>query len=349
VVLQLSAVNVFVSNPRFLYQVLCIDRTDGKILWRTTCIKKQSRAKLGINSYATPTPVTDGEYVYASFGQAGTFCLDLEGNISWQNTEPVPEIKYGASSSPILWQDILIVTNDTDTKLFTTAFDKTEGHKLWEKVRKSHESEESDGYSSPIIFESPTGPQLIHHGFAFAAGYAPQTGRELWSLTLPKEKVYPSPVTWNDMVILTSGGSPPGYMIAIHNKSHKNKFIPEKLWESNRMIPKISSLIVYNDIIYTVTNRGIATARDITNGQVIWKTRLFPSEYYASITAADGLLFFSSITGETIVVTAEKEPKTISLNSLPEPIISSMAISKGEIFIRGEKHLYCISKKRNDP
>jgi len=163
-----------------------------------------------------------------------------------------------------------------------------------------------------------------------------------------EEKVYPSPVVWNDLVVLTSGGSPPGYMIALRNKNHKNKLIPEQLWEKNRMIPRISSPIVYNDLIYTVTDGGIATARDIKTGQVIWKNRLFPSDYYASITAADGLLFFSSTTGETIVTTAEKEPKTISLNSLPEPIISSMAISKGEIFIRGEKHLYCISTEKND-
>jgi len=349
VVLHALSVNVFVSKPSFLYQVICISKADGEIIWQTTCLKKESRAIHDRSSHATPTPVTDGEHLYASFGSMGTFCLDLQGNICWQNTDPTPKVKYGASSSPILWQDILIVTHDTDTRLFTTAFDKIQGHKLWEKVRDRHETEESEGYGTPVIFESSMGPQLVYHGFAFAIGYAPRSGRELWSLSLPKEKVYPSPVTWNDMVILTSGGSPPGYMIAIRHNNHNEKFDPEKLWESNRMIPRISSPVVYNDLVYAVTDRGIATARDIRNGQVIWKARLpSSSDYYASVTAADGLLFFSSLTGDIIVMTAEDEPKIISSNSLPEPIFSSMAVSKGEIFIRGEKHLYCISTEKND-
>jgi len=348
VVLQVLSVNVFASKPSFLYQVICLSRADGKIIWQTTCTKRESRAIHKRSSHATPTPVTDGERVYVSFGHAGTFCLDLEGNISWQNTDPTPKVRYGASSSPILWQNILIVTHDTDTRLFTTAFDKIQGHKLWEKVRDRHETEESEGYGTPVIFESAMGPQLIHHGFAAVNGYVPRTGQHLWSLSLPPRKVYPSPVIWNDMVILTAGRSSPKYMIAIRQKKDKETFEPEKVWESNRRIPRISSPVVYNDLVYSVTAGGIVTARDIRNGQVIWKTRLpFSSDYYASITAVDGLLFFSSITGDTIVMTADEEPTIISSNSLPEPIFSSMAVSKGEIFIRGEKYLYCISKKNH--
>lgn len=351
VLVQFLSNHVLMPRAAILRQVVCLDRKSGEFLWKATCDVGSLGLVHTANSPATPTPTTDGEHVYAHFGVAGTYCLDLKGNIVWKHTEPLPEIHWGAASSPILWEHVLLVTHDADTQSLTFALDKNTGTKLWEAKRgrpkgssRSGDNYGSlDGYSTPRIVESAGGPQLVHYGNRRATGYDPRTGEELWVLPQPSTQIVACPMVWKDLVILTCGGDiPPFHMTALRLDQEGRGRMPETIWEVTKRLPQVSSPVVYGEHIYAVTDGGIATCREAGSGGLVWKKRL-PGRYSASVAAADGKVFFCNEDGVTTVVAADAEVKVLSSNPIEELVMASMAISQSEIYIRGQRHLFCIA------
>ncbi len=332
---------VFPPNTVLWRQVLCIDQNAGTLLWKTRCARGGLNSLYAGNSLATPTPVSDGSYVYAHFGDAGTYCLDFAGRVVWWHREPVTPPPYGFSSSPVLWHDLLILTYDLTATSFTLALDKHTGQVRWRACRTEliHPSEKEllEGYSTPMVLEHASGPQLVNHAGYYLAGYDLPSGKELWHFQCPNDAVVVTPVSWQNVVIV--GGSRCFQAIQVE---HANEGLTTTaLWRARRNFPDVPSPVAYGDHVYAITNKGIATCLEASTGIVCWSQRL-RGVYDASVIAADGKLFFSNTEGETTVAAAAPEFQLVSHNTVGEAVRASLAISSGRIFIRGDRHLFCI-------
>jgi hypothetical protein len=240
-------------------QVLCLDQDNGTIQWKTRCARGGTRTLYSGNSLATPTPVTDGQRIYAHFGDAGTYCLDYAGRIVWSHTAPVEPPPYGFSSSPVLWNDLLVVTYDLTATSFTLALDKLTGDVRW-KADRTHliHPEEGgllEGYSTPIVVELAGRPQLINHAGYYLSGHDLRTGKELWHFHCPDDAIVVTPVSWKDLIIV--GGARSFQAIQLKAENEAVSAIPA--WRARRNYPDVSSPVVYSGHVYAVTSKGIAT------------------------------------------------------------------------------------------
>ncbi|MCB9857783.1 MAG: PQQ-binding-like beta-propeller repeat protein [Phycisphaerales bacterium] len=333
-----------------LRYIVCIDRQTGTIRWQTECAAGPLLGSTALTSAATPTPTTDGRHIYAHFGVAGVYCLDFNGAVVWANHDPTPEILYKAGSSPVLWNDLLIVTHDTDKRNYTTALDKHTGAARWTSERTAPTEgrrERMDAYSTPIVVHVGDSDQLIHDGYRRITGYDPATGRELWTLPTDAEQIVTSPVADGDIVIFAGECNHPIHMTAIRLTSSNGATTATTIWQTKRQVPVVSSPAFNEGRVYAVSKSGIATCRETTAGDMIWRHRL-PGTYYASITIAGGKLYLPNLDGVTTVMAIGDEPRVLATNTLDEPIYASPAVCDGELFIRGTGHLYCIAKTPSD-
>jgi outer membrane protein assembly factor BamB len=355
--LLLAAVTLksFVPEPAFRRGVVALDRVTGGILWHTVCATDRAPVDLHWrNTAATSTPVTDGRHVFADFAGAGTCALDYSGRIVWRRAEPKPPMHWGPASSPVLWEDLLILSRDTDERGYTLALDTATGNTRWKAKRRNMELqrfETQDGYGTPVIANRPSGPQLVHYSSRQVNAYDPATGETLWSVNSSMgefrdmrfaEQIVPSPVAAGDFIVIAGSCYQPKHISALRLNENNGGAEPELAWESNRSIPGCSSPVVAGGLVFAVTNGGIASCRDLVSGDLLARTRLPPGDYYPSITAGDGKLYITSLQGETTVLEASSGMRELSLNRLDEEVYASLAISRGEIFIRGVKSLYCI-------
>ncbi|RMH17660.1 MAG: hypothetical protein D6696_15120 [Acidobacteria bacterium] len=331
-----------------IYRVLALDRAGGETAWDVTC-RVVPEPKLDFrNTAATPTPATDGERVYAYFGNGGVCGLDFDGRLLWHSPGPTTVMDHGAGSSLVLWRDRLIVTHDSYHEWLTYALDAASGEKVWEvRRRRPPDPPGDDAYGTPIVVPTAGGDQLVHSSTASVTGYDPATGAELWSRPQLGAQVVASPVGWRDLVIVTTGRERRygrAEMSALRLTADGDAAAGDAVWRADKMLPDVSSPVVYGDHVYAVTNGGVVTCRSAATGELAWRTRLPSSTYYAAATAGDGKIYFSNMDGQTVVLAADPAaPRILAINDLEEPISASPAISRRQLFIRTHRHLYCIA------
>lgn len=327
-------------------KVLAFNRLTGETLWERLCVEDKAIAVHPANSLATPTPVTDGQHVYANFGSFGNYCFTLAGEAVWQSREQLAPLRWGFSSSPVLYGNLYLTPYDTDTTAYIFAFDKFTGEKRWQHSYLNSNPRHGSAYSSPIVWSNDSDPQIIHHSAYEMRSYSPETGELIWERAFKERRSYTSPIMVGNALIVNRGGNQPPHIMErffLENNGDYWKISSE--WQEKKMIASISSPLVYQNRIYSVTTNGIATARSLADGKLIWKKRLSTGEYYASITAAGNRLYFANLDGAVTVMNATDQAEIIAVNNLDEPLAASPAISQGDIFFRGEEHLYCIGEK----
>jgi outer membrane protein assembly factor BamB len=358
------AAKALIPERVFHRGIVAVDRETGRLLWHVPCVTAglTTGTLHAKNSPATPTPVSDGQYVYANFGDAGTCALDFSGRVVWMNTDRPASMHWGPASSPILWQGLIILTNDTDTRQSTVALDKSTGEVRWTAERTPTDSTSGsstrlagmDGYSTPIIVNAGGREQLVHYSSLYVAAYEPSTGDEIWSVSPRDEgfhdmlfatQIVPSPVAAMDMIVFGGSCTAPGHISALRVGAKPGANEPALAWQDTKSVPGCSSPVVYGEHVYAVTNNGIVSGRNLRTGELVSRLRLSPGFYSAAIVAADGKLFFTSEEGETTVVEADPGLHRLSVNTLGEGTNGSLAISRGEIFIRGTEHLFSISSR----
>jgi outer membrane protein assembly factor BamB len=347
-------------KPAIVQQVVCIDLNSGAILWERNCcacdINTKSQFIVQFNSLATPTPATDGQYIYAHFGGAGIYCLDMQGQFIWSYPDPVPmSSDSGAASSLVLWRDLIIGTYDVNRSSLTVALNKHEGNVCW-KSDRTHlieplihldKGENLCAYDTPIVMKRNGACQLISHSNTYLCGYDIASGVELWKFRTPSTEIVPSPVLWHELVIVAGGpfGARNKCFLAVGLRGTGEETQAQESWNVKRNQPEQASPVVYGDRVYAVGKGGIATCLDAETAQVLWKERL-PGDYSASVVAGDGRVYFCNTEGLTTVVRAGAHFKVVSRNQLNETVMASFAVSRGRLLIRGDKHLFCIGNER---
>ena len=329
-------------------QLLCLDRDTGKTLWTADAMAAKLEPKHKLNSYASGTPVADGERVYVTFHdqpKLRVFCYDFAGKKVWDESPGEFHSVHGYSSSPLLFKDLLIVNGDQDPKedgtAYLVALDKLTGKERWRIDRPNR----LRSYCPPVLIDVAGTPQMVLTGSKCVASYDPATGKQLWLVNGPTEQFVSSVVYHKGIVFLTAG-FPERWVMAIHpNWPWSAKPAPLVLWSEKNKGGYVPSPVATDGLVFWVTDEGIAGCRDIRTGEAKWDERRPGGHQSGSGVVANGNIYFTDDNGQTAVFKAAGEFNVVAENRIGEKCFGSPAFSDGDIFLRGDKHLFKIRAK----
>jgi outer membrane protein assembly factor BamB len=340
------------SPPDAVYQwkVVCLDAKSGKVDWEKLAHEgKPTIAIHRTNTYASETPITDGERLYAYFGMTGLYCYDMQGKLLWsKELGSYPMMAgWGTGSSPVLDGDRLFVQCDNEENSFLVAFDKKTGEELWRKKR-----DERSNWSTPYIWKNKERIELVAGGSTMRS-YDPATGEILWELGGMTGRCSATPVGDSQMLYVGTGGgmggSGPLVAVLAGAKGDITLESGEKTnagvaWSVSRAGPPMASPLLYEGNLYVLDQRGgIIACYDAATGDQHYKERLPGAKGFTSSPwAADGKVFCLDEDGQTFVLDAGPELKVLGTNKLDDMFWSSVSIAGNKLLLRGLDRLYCI-------
>ena len=339
------------------WQILCMDKKTGKLLWTKTATKGTPKDKRHIKAtYANSTPTTDGEHVVALFGSEGLFAYTVKGEFLWKKdlgrmdvgAYDLPSYEWGTASSPIIYDGKVIVQCDQQKGSFLLAADLKTGKTVWTTPR-----EELPSWGTPTIYPGKERAELITNGSNFIRGYNPATGEELWRLGGSSKITAPTPVFSDGLIIVSSGRGPerpvfairPGATgdITLRDGETSNKSIA---WSKTRRGGYMPTPLIYRGEVYVLNNDGILACFDLKSGTEHYADRV-PHRSFgfsASPVAADGKIYLAGEDGVVFVLEAGHKLKLLATNPLGEPLMASPALSEGTLYLRGSRHLFAVGK-----
>ena len=345
--------------------LLCLDRASGKLLWQSTVLKAPPEGIHKLNSLASSTPATDGAMVFTAFldntpteatrkanegrvipkGEVpkGTVVIsahDFSGKQVWQVRPGLFSSKHGFCSSPLVFEDKVIVNCDHDGDGYIVALSKTDGKELWRIERPNN----TRSYCVPLIREIGGRTQMVLSGTMCVTSYDPRTGKLLWIIDGPTEQFVASLVFSDQTGLLyMTGGFPEHHLLAIKPDGSGNVTDSHIAWRTNKGVAYVPSPIVEGGHFLIVSDSGVAHCFDAKSGEILWEERL--REHHASLSSAEGRVYFINDFGILRSVKPGKAYELLAESELKEKVFASPALSEGQIFIRGEKSLICLGKR----
>ncbi len=323
--------------------IYCLDFATGKLLWERAVYKGPAPGAIHMkNSYASETPVTDGEHVYASFGNVGLFCVDMDGREVWsQKWGFFPtRFAWGPAASPVLYGDHIYAVNDNDQSSFLAAFDKRTGRQLWRVER-----DETSNWATPFIWENERRTELITPGCKKVRSYDLE-GHPLWEFSGMSTITIPTPVATRHLLLVCSGyvhestrpifAVRPGASgdITLPEEQAGNSFIA---WCDRKGGPYVTSPLLYDGRFYVLYDRNFLSCYDAATGRALYsRQRICPESaaFTASPWACDGKIYCLSEDGETFVIQAGPEFKLLARHHLNQMTLATPAIARDSLFIR---------------
>lgn len=323
----------------------CLDGDSGKILWEKKVFQQASGKAHNKNSHASPTPVSDGEKLFVHFGTHGTACLTLDGKIEWATTELKYAPVHGNGGSPILVDDLLIISCDGGDKEFITALDRRTGKVRWMTDRTATHLSKKFAFSTPLLIEAGGSRQIISQGAGAVYAYRPEDGSLIWKVDYEDGySVVPRPVFAHGLVFVATGYDR-AKLLAIDPTGSGDVTKSHVKWTMTRSAPLTPSPLVVGDELYVVSDNGIASCLDARTGTVHWQERL-AGTYSASPLSAEGRIYFQREDGETVIVKADRTFSELGRNRLEPRTFASFAVLDDSLLIRTEKNLYRIGSRR---
>jgi outer membrane protein assembly factor BamB len=358
----------------YRWEVYCLSAADGKILWKQTAAERKPTIPVNSsNTYATETPVTDGERVYAYYGAAGLLaCFDLAGKPVWQaelGAHPM-FMGHGTASSPALADGRVFVQSDNEEKSFLVALDAKTGKELWRTPRP-----ERTGWSTPLVWKNTVRTEVVCVGSPRVRSYDPATGKQLWELGGMTGQSKATPVASAELLYVGTGGGPGGFGggpgggrfggggeggmggvrplfavkagasgdITLKGGAESNDGIA---WHLPKAGPPTASPLLYNGHLYVVEDRGgLVSCHDAKTGKQLYRERVPGARGFTSSPwAYDGKVFCLDDSGTTHVLQAGPEFRVLGKNAVGEMCWSSPAVAGGALFLRTVDHLYCFKK-----
>ena len=327
-------------------RVLCFDAENGKTVWDTKVFdqKASSRPIHQKNSHASPTPIIENGKVYVHFGHMGTACLDLKGEIVWANKELAYNPVHGNGGTPIVVGDLLIFSADAGTDPFIVALYKKNGKVAWKKPRSETPQSRKFSFSTPTLINMGGRSQIISPASGAVFSYDPKTGEELWSVNYGGWSVIPKPGVYKNMIFVGTGYERAHLLgIRVDEKSKGNVTDSHIEWEITKRAPNTPSFMIVDDLLYFISDGGIATCVDPMTGEVIWQERA-AGPMSASPVHSNGKIYFLDEQGKSTVIRAGRKFEVLATNSINERTLASYAIGEGAIYIRSLNNLYRIGK-----
>lgn len=329
------------------FVLLALDRRDGSVIWSRTA--RQELPHEGTHAdgtWASSTPVTDGEHIYAFFGSQGLFCFDMKGNLIWEKDLGNMRVRrgFGEGSSPLLHGDKIVVNWDHEDDSFIVALDKKTGAEVWRAPR-----DEPTSWATPIAVEYGASTQVISSATNRVRSYDLQTGKLIWESGGMTLNVIPTPVSADGIVYVTSGFRG-NALQAIKLSEAKGDITGSSAiaWSHDQDTPYVPSPLLYGDTLYFLKrNSAILSCFDPGTGKAHYtRQRLVGLQgVYASPVGAGQRVYIAGRNGTTLVLKRGPAFEVLATNKLDEGIDASPAISGDEIFLRGRSSLYCIASK----
>jgi len=327
---------------------VCADRKNGRVLHDVEVFHVDTLPAIHTtNSYASPTPVLEAGRVYVHFGTFGTAALDTEtGKVLWKNQELKLDHQVGPGSSPVLFEDLLLISCDGIDRRFAVALNKQDGHIVWNVPRSGpigKTPSEHKAFVTPLVIRQGETDVAIMPGAEWCYAYEPRSGRELWRLHYPGYSNVPQPLFAHGLLYLATGYDNPEFW-AVRPGGQGELDESAVVWKLKKQAPTKPSPLVVGDEIYLVNDAGIISCLDAkTGGEPHWRQRL-SGGFSASPVFAEGRIYFCGENGKTTVVAPGREYKELAVNSLDGRFMASPAIAGKAFFLRTDTHLYRIEK-----
>ncbi|MGD9721384.1 MAG: PQQ-binding-like beta-propeller repeat protein [Pirellulales bacterium] len=335
-----------IERPTHYYKFVaqCYDRATGKLLWEkmaTEQVPHEGHHK--DHGYASASPITDGQAIYASFGSRGLYCWDLDGSPRWDRDFGDMKMYrfFGEASTPALDGETLYLIWDHEGDSWLYALDTRTGKTRWQVER-----EPGSSWTTPLVVDFGGRKQVVVNSNKKARGYDAETGKVLWECGGQTRAIIPCPITYDGRVFLMSG-YPESAMVAVPLDASGDITGTDKiLWSRNQDTPYCpSAVLVGSRLYFNKSNSAIWTSLEAGTGKPVVEKQRLPDirNIYASPVAAAGRIYITDRDGTTLVLADAPEVKVLATNKLDAPVDASPALVGNEIILRSKQHLYCIS------
>jgi len=328
------------------FDVLCIDRKTGKILWQRTA--KTAVPHEGhhpqYGSFASNSPVTDGQHVYAFFGSRGMYCYDLEGNLIWQKDFGVQMrmiMAFGEGMGPVISGDRLILVFDHEGDSFMVVLDKNSGKEIWRVDR-----DEGSSWAAPLVLEYKGQKQIVVSATNKVRSYDFDTGDVIWECSGLGRNAIPHPVRQDDLVFVMTGYMNPNLMAIRLGGKGDLTGTDAIVWSQSKGNSYTSSPVIHDNKLYVLTDNGMISCYNARTGEPYYHQQRLPKAYQfkSSMVGANGKLYLASEDEDVLVLRMGEKYEVLATNTMPgQMFIATPAITGGEIYLRSQNQLYCIS------
>jgi outer membrane protein assembly factor BamB len=341
-------------EPRHVYRfvVLAIDRRDGRIVWeRVAREERPHESTHPLNgTWASSSAATDGERIIAFFESRGLYAYDVEGSLLWEKHfgNKLVLSETGEGTTPVIYGNYVVLVWDHQGDSFIVVLDKRTGKEIWKAER-----DELDTWSTPLIVEHEGRAQIIVNGWSRLRGYDLETGKVVWHTNGLTPLTIPSPVAENGIVIATSGFNGSSLKaIRLGDARGDITGTPAVMWSLDRDTPYAPSPLLYDGILYLLkSNTGILSVFDAKTGTPHYRLQRLPDvpNMFSSPVGANGRVYFAGADGTTLVINHGPKFEVLGSNPLDDGFMASPALVDNEIYLRGNKYLYCIAEKGDSP
>ncbi len=343
--------------------LICLRKTDGQVLWTRKVghgevpndAPRGQQKFHALNNLASPSPVTDGRFVAAHFGNGDLAVFDLDGNLLWrrnlQEDHGPYSIWWGHANSPVIVGDLLISIciqdsladiQDHPSISYVLAHDLQSGKLVWFTQRMTGaEKEHGDAYTTPLLRETNGRVEVIVMGAERLDAYDSATGSQVWALPgLLGNRVITSPTIHDDVIYATIGMRGPAFAVKIGGSGLLSQ--DKILWQYAKNTPDSPSPVVCNGLLFMAADNGIVQCLDIVTGELCWRERM-GREFKASPITAENRVYFLDTSGRCTVVEASRDFRPLATNEIPDRMLASPVVSDGNLLLRGRERLYCIA------
>lgn len=339
------------DKAEYRWLVLCFDKASGKPLWEREAHRGVPKVKRHPKStHANSTPATDGKRVVAFFGSEGLYCFDMDGKPLWQKDFGVldsgffvsPDAQWGFASSPVLFEDKVIVQADVQKNSFLAALDASTGEQIWRTPRNDVPT-----WSTPTVQRTGERTQILLNGYKEIAGYNLADGKRLWMINGGGDIPVPTPIVAHDLAFITGAHGPQSPIYVVKPTAEGDVTLPRggkhMAWSIRQGGNYMQTPIVVGDLLYACRDNGLLTCFDAQTGKQIYRQRLDGDGFTASPVAAGDRLYFTSEDGRVHVIKAGPKFESLAENELGEPCLATPAVSGGTVFFRTRGHLIAVA------
>lgn len=338
--------------------LMCLDRTDGRLLWKAEVEFGEKESTHGTNPYCSASPVTDGERVVVYLGSPGLFCYDLAGKELWKRTDLGKQSHlWGNAASPVLHGEMCYLNFGPGERTYLLALDKKSGKTAWQNDEPGGDfgAKSADGkqawigsWTTPIFIKENGRDSLIMSWPNRVCSLDPKTGKQSWDCKGLNPLVYTSPIHGDGIVVVMGGFG--GKALAVRSGGSGEVTELQRLWHHPRTKQRIGSGVIHEGHIYIHNDPGIAECFELKTGKLVWEERLKGTSStgvnWSSVMLAGDNCYTITQGGDCFVFKASPKFELVSANALGEPSNSSIVPSNGELFIRTHRSLWCIGEKK---
>jgi outer membrane protein assembly factor BamB len=346
------------DTSRHRWMIYCYDRSNGSLLWEREAARGvPSVRRHPKSSHANTSIATDGEYVVAFFGSEGLYCFDTAGNLVWKRDfglinsswHIVPSAEWEFSSSPVIFGDHLILQADALNTAWVAVLDLQTGETRWKQER-----DEIPGWCTPNLYFHGEKARVVVNGYKHRGAYDLETGEEVWRMSGGGDIPVPVPIVWKDLIFFNSAHGRQAPLMAVRNSALGEIPYPEKekkaaeefAWFYDRAGAYMTSVVVYDSLLYRLRWNGSLACYQARTGELIYEETVHPSSFIACPVIADGKIFMVAENGDLYIARTGPQYEIIRKIPLGEPSLVTPGLSRDMIILRTAHRLMAVSGNR---